>query len=271
MTKRVGISKKLRFEVFKRDRFTCQYCGAKAPDVVLNCDHIRPVADGGLTDILNLVTACVDCNSGKGARKLDDRGVVEKQRAQLEELEARREQLEMMLQWRDQAEREKIDIVDQIALRIAERGRYGPNEGGRGDIRRWLKRFSVDEVLAALDASFDAYMRWNGEEPDEAAWETAFKRIPSFVGYQRAEKTRPHLQRILYIQGILRRRFDDKWFRCDEALGVLIDRWRGHGGLDDKTFIDLMEAQAKRSDDWLHFQDLVIEALDELGGNDGQD
>jgi len=58
MAEREQISKKLRFEVFKRDSFTCQYCGRKAPEIVLNCDHVTPVAEGGTTDILNLVTSC---------------------------------------------------------------------------------------------------------------------------------------------------------------------------------------------------------------------
>ncbi len=55
MAKRKAISKKVRFEVFKRDSFTCQYCGAKAPDVVLNCDHIEPVSKGGTNKLLNLI------------------------------------------------------------------------------------------------------------------------------------------------------------------------------------------------------------------------
>lgn len=50
MTKRKAISKKIRFEVFKRDSFTCQYCGEKAPDVILHVDHIDPVAKGGGKD-----------------------------------------------------------------------------------------------------------------------------------------------------------------------------------------------------------------------------
>lgn len=58
MSTREAIGKKVRFEVFKRDKFVCQYCGAKAPDVVLHVDHIHPVAQGGRNDILNLVTAC---------------------------------------------------------------------------------------------------------------------------------------------------------------------------------------------------------------------
>lgn len=60
-TRRKGISKKLRFEVFKRDSFKCQYCGESAPDVLLEVDHIKPVASGGDNEITNLITVCKDC------------------------------------------------------------------------------------------------------------------------------------------------------------------------------------------------------------------
>lgn len=65
-----GVSKKLRFEVFKRDEFTCQYCGAQPPGSVLECDHIEPLAKGGKTTADNLITACEACNRGKGDRPL---------------------------------------------------------------------------------------------------------------------------------------------------------------------------------------------------------
>ena len=61
------MSKKLRFEVFSRDSFTCQYCGISPPDANLHVDHIIPVAAGGTNDIDNLATACQSCNTGKGA------------------------------------------------------------------------------------------------------------------------------------------------------------------------------------------------------------
>ena len=77
---RKTISKKTRFEVFKRDSFRCQYCGGSAPDVVLHVDHVTPVSGGGANDIMNLVTSCAQCNAGKGARRLDDRGTLENQR-----------------------------------------------------------------------------------------------------------------------------------------------------------------------------------------------
>lgn len=61
----MAVSKRTRFEIFRRDNHTCQYCGQKAPDVVLHADHIIPVALGGDDKPSNLVTACVDCNQGK--------------------------------------------------------------------------------------------------------------------------------------------------------------------------------------------------------------
>ena len=70
MAKRKALSTKSRFEIFKRDEFTCQYCGAHPPEVVLEVDHIIPVADGGANDETNLTTACFDCNRGKSARSL---------------------------------------------------------------------------------------------------------------------------------------------------------------------------------------------------------
>ncbi len=64
-TKREGIGKKLRFDVFKRDGFVCQYCGSHPPSVVLEIDHINPVAKGGKNNLENLLTACFNCNRGK--------------------------------------------------------------------------------------------------------------------------------------------------------------------------------------------------------------
>lgn len=69
-TKRVQLSKRLRFEIFKRDGFKCMYCGAHPPKALLHVDHIKPVAEGGSNDEDNLVTACESCNLGKGAIEL---------------------------------------------------------------------------------------------------------------------------------------------------------------------------------------------------------
>lgn len=61
----------LRFDVFKRDAFTCRYCGRQSPSVILELDHVVPRAEGGQDELENLVTSCFECNRGKGVKSLD--------------------------------------------------------------------------------------------------------------------------------------------------------------------------------------------------------
>lgn len=66
-------SKRLRFEILKRDGFRCRYCGATAVGgAVLHVDHVQPESAGGDDSPENLVTACVACNGGKSNIGLDD-------------------------------------------------------------------------------------------------------------------------------------------------------------------------------------------------------
>ena len=67
----MAISKRLRYEILRRDNHTCQYCGEKAPGVTLHIDHVVPVALGGSDDPGNLVAACKDCNAGKTSMPAD--------------------------------------------------------------------------------------------------------------------------------------------------------------------------------------------------------
>ena len=52
-----------RFNVFLRDRFTCQYCGQREE---LTFDHVLPRSKGGTTTWENVVAACSPCNLRKG-------------------------------------------------------------------------------------------------------------------------------------------------------------------------------------------------------------
>lgn len=55
-----------RREIFMRDEYTCQYCGAKSNDLTL--DHVMPKHRGGAHTWDNLVSACRSCNHRKGAK-----------------------------------------------------------------------------------------------------------------------------------------------------------------------------------------------------------
>lgn len=64
-----------RFNVFLRDRFTCQYCGDHLPAEYLTFDHVIPRARGGRTQWSNVVTACEPCNLRKGHRVPKESGI----------------------------------------------------------------------------------------------------------------------------------------------------------------------------------------------------
>ncbi len=61
-----------RFNLFLRDKFCCQYCGARGD---LTFDHVVPRSRGGRTSWENVVAACSRCNLKKGARALRGSGL----------------------------------------------------------------------------------------------------------------------------------------------------------------------------------------------------
>ena len=57
-----------RRNIYKRDRYTCQYCGAQPGTEELTLDHVVPRAQGGISTWENCVLACVSCNKRKADR-----------------------------------------------------------------------------------------------------------------------------------------------------------------------------------------------------------
>ena len=247
---RIAVRPKVRFEVFKRDKFTCQYCGRAAPEVVFNCDHIKPVADGGENDPLNLVTSCRACNGGKGATPLSDSSAIEKQRRSLEELEERRQQLEMMVQWRDELSAIRGDVVEMLT-KACSRGNYTPSTSGVASLRKWLRKYTVTELLQAIDESFDVYMSFDS---DLEGWRNAFSKIQVFADIAKQEAERPYLKRLLYIQGILRNRTG--WGQMLPFLEHLVQ---------SGASVDEIERRAKRTDHITHFTDPYSQWLAQVG------
>lgn len=68
----MAVSVRTRFEVLKRDKFTCRYCGRTSPAVVLEVDHIVPICEGGSDDPINLAASCWECNHGKSGVPLSE-------------------------------------------------------------------------------------------------------------------------------------------------------------------------------------------------------
>lgn len=155
--KRKAISKKLRFEVFKRDSFTCQYCGRKSPDIILHIDHINPVSKGGENDILNLITSCVECNLGKSDRKLTDGDILKKKRKQLEFLQERKEQIQMMYDWQLSllcVDEEKTEKAENLIYELCG---SALTEIGRKKIKKLVRKFDYPILLESIVIAFEYY------------------------------------------------------------------------------------------------------------------
>ena len=61
-----------RLRIYMRDKFRCQYCGEKKTAQALTLDHILPRSRGGDNSPVNIVTACINCNTRKGNRTPDE-------------------------------------------------------------------------------------------------------------------------------------------------------------------------------------------------------
>jgi len=156
MAKRKALSKKTRFDVFKRDGFACQYCGKSPPVVCLEIDHIIPVASGGGNEETNLLTSCEDCNSGKSDRPLTTipKALDESLASQVE----RREQLEAYNAFLMKARKRDKEMVEQLGVYWcdhgrpeSEHGKWIPSNERLQSLRTFLKRLPACEIYDAMD------------------------------------------------------------------------------------------------------------------------
>lgn len=198
MTKRKGISKRVRFEVLKRDAFTCQYCGKVAPDVILHIDHIKPVSKGGNNGILNLVTSCQSCNSGKSNIELSDDSAIKKQQKQLASMAEKREQIKLMVEWRESLESADDLLIESISDLVSKlMVDRSPNEHGLMIIRKAIKKHSYQLVIESIHKSYGIS---STIDDFRTKWSKGFE----YIG----KKQKDGFKEVSYIKGILRNRFN---------------------------------------------------------------
>lgn len=152
MSNRTPVSKRVRFEVFKRDAFACQYCGATPPKVVLEVDHVDPVSAGGTNDIDNLVTACFPCNRGKSNRLLS---VVPQSLSDKAAEVAEREEQLAGYQAILRAKRERIED-DTWAVFARWREQTDTTHERFNSVKRFIELLGLDEVFDAVDVTMGA-------------------------------------------------------------------------------------------------------------------
>jgi hypothetical protein len=238
MAERKSISKKIRFEVFKRDSFTCQYCGRSAPDIVLEVDHIIPVAKNGTNDIYNLITSCFECNRGKKDKKLTDTQATKMQKKELDRLNKRKEQLEMMAQWQQNLidiEKQEIDKIIELVNQT-----YNLNisltESGTKTMLGLIKKYKFKTVMESSIIAFGKY----------EDIEVAFKKISNICYVKKTDEENPILKDLYYIRAIMRNRFS--YIIEHEAIQIM------QSAIEVGTDIEKLKQVAKDSHSWTEWK-----------------
>lgn len=206
MAERKGLSKKIRFEVFKRDSFTCQYCGRAAPEAILEADHIKPVSKDGDNEITNLITSCRACNAGKKDRELSDDTVMAKRKAQLDELQERREQIEMMMEWQNTlVDLSAVELDEAVVFINSFLGGYSLNDKGTTRVKQSISKYGLSEVLESARISANQYLPASDSVSSESA-DKFIDYIHRIAKNRKLISQKPYLQSLYHIRSYLKNR-----------------------------------------------------------------
>ena len=253
---RQAIRKSVRLEVLKRDCFTCQYCGQKAPDVVIEIDHIKPVAAGGDNNIMNLVAACKHCNAGKSDKLLSDSSAVVKAQRQAEKIQERRQQLQEMAEWHLSLVEFESDPHDQLehvwnkAMKADPTVQFVP--AAKEELRKWATTYGFEAVCKAIVDTANSLIR-KGLYTDQEERNGAFWNLGKICSVTHADQKDPGFGRLFYIRGILRNRCQ---YLSDTASMQLLVQAR-EAGVDVEDMVEF----AKRVSSWSQFKDAVLQEI----------
>jgi len=150
------MTKKTRFEVFKRDGFQCIYCGRRPPAVILEIDHVDPKANGGGDDINNLVTSCFDCNRGKRDIPLDK--IPPTLSENLEFLKEQESQLKEYRKFCGQIKRRKTLELKKIGKIYSDQYEgWGFSDSFKRSVLMFIDKIGVFEVEAAMNIAINRF------------------------------------------------------------------------------------------------------------------
>jgi hypothetical protein len=228
--------------------------------VVLEVDHITPVSQGGENNILNLVTACRSCNSGKSDRQLCDSSSVEKARRQAEDMQERRNQIEMISDWHTSLlalDAEAVNKLEQLWLQSvgATDGTY-LLETAKDELRQVMKRYGFEIACQAVIEAARRYLRKSPNLDHDQSRNESFWSIAKICTVLKADRNDPGIARLFYIRGIVRNRCS---YMHEGACIALLKEARAAG-----ITVDWLEQLAKSVTTWTEFRSSVECYLDHL-------
>lgn len=173
--------------------------------------------------MLNLITSCFDCNRGKGKKKISDKSIIHAQIDQLTELNERRSQIEMLLDWKNGLLEIDNDVAKKIGDYFEDLTGFSVSEKGIRTLKAIIKKYGHDNCINGMERSVDVYFK-----NDTESAEFCFRKIGAICNLN----TKPDYSRkISYIMGILKnksiffnkKKMGDSLFKAHEN-GVDLDK-----------------------------------------------
>ena len=150
----MSISKKIRFEIFKRDGFTCQYCGNTPPGIVLEVDHIKPKSKNGKDDKNNLITSCFNCNRGKSNIPLTE--ITPTLKNNLDKLNEKHEQLIEFENLKKRIDRKLLKDCEKVSEKYESLfdGYTLSDNFKHTSVKMFIEKLGVYEVLESMSLAY---------------------------------------------------------------------------------------------------------------------
>jgi len=259
-----NLSPSLRRLILERDEFTCTECGQQVPKVLLYIDKIlspeTEAALGTQPEEDKYTCLCESCyKQAHGHLQI---------KAATRTAE-RRQQLEMMVEWRREKRGLESDtiayLIDYINGKIEP---YSLSKSGEKDIRVAVKKSNFTEALNAVDETFDHYVTYdNGDDINQKSVNTFISKIG---GYLYINSLPPVEQEIYHVCNSCRSHFDywgpqkGKAYVEDYVSALRDYGWDELQILDDLKNELLKESNKKKN--WSEWRDFIVKWTSDIRG-----
>ena len=238
------ITKKLRFEIFERDGFTCQYCGKKPPDVILEVDHMVSKFNGGGDEKINLISSCFSCNRGKSKKSITTKQRSKSQRQELIKLKEKTAQLDAYYEYKGEASKLQNNIVAKIIQRWTDAGNgiESLTEHGVKSIASLTSKYTFEDIVESIDIAFNAV---------HITYENRFKYFCGILKTKQLEKDNPELYK--------RNKFGHQFkYKIIHKFGHINDRiyWKF---ITDGVPLNAIPDYYEDSSTWSQFKDRIFD------------
>jgi TolA-binding protein len=223
--------KRIKYEVFEKDAFKCQFCGTGAPNVTLQLVRIQDAQpDEEWLDTAFLSTSCKVCEKKKSGT---DEKSLNNPYMSIDELEERLQQLKMLINWRKGMLNIRKQQLNNLIIYWENKiSGFETNNDQKKYLAAHISKYSGDEIRSAMDMAVDKFIKYDEDgKLDQSSILTAFSKIPEIcqtkteivTAHESDGLQRIHDQLSSNIAGFFDTRRTQQWLNYARSWEVQID------------------------------------------------